>query len=153
MAVLKIGDPAPDFTLSDDRDEAFTLSNYRGRRVLLYFYPQADTPACTDQNLAFTANAAWFEAKGITLVGISPDSIEKLARFRSKHDLSPILLSDPDHKAIEPYGAWGEKRNYGRTYMGLIRSTIVVEPDGTIGQVWPNIRAKGHVERVMKALG
>ena len=153
MADLAAGQPAPDFTLSDDDGKAFTLSEQRGKSVLLYFYPQADTPACTDQNLAFTANADWFAERDIVLVGISPDSVKTLARFRADYSLRPILLSDPDHKAIGPYGAWGEKLNYGRTYMGLIRSTVLVAPNGTIARLWPNIRAKGHVERVMKALG
>ena len=153
MADLAPGQPAPDFTLSDDDGKAFTLSEQRGKSVLLYFYPQADTPACTDQNLAFTANADWFAERDVVLVGISPDSVKTLARFRADYNLRPILLSDPDHKAIGPYGAWGEKLNYGRTYMGLIRSTVLVAPDGTIARLWPNIRAKGHVERVMKALG
>ncbi len=152
MADLKPGQSAPDFTVSDDSGKTFTLSKQRGHRVLIYFYPQADTPACTDQNIAFTGNAKWFADNDILLVGISPDSPEKLAQFREKYGLSPVLLSDPDHKAIEPYGAWGEKKNYGRTYMGLIRSTVLINADGTIGQIWPNIRAKGHVERVMKAL-
>ena len=153
MADLAPGQAAPDFTLPDDDGKAFTLSEQRGKSVLLYFYPQADTPACTDQNLAFTANADWFAERDIVLVGISPDSVKTLAKFRADYSLRPILLSDPDHKAIGPYGAWGEKLNYGRTYMGLIRSTVLVAPDGTIARLWPNIRAKGHVERVMKALG
>ena len=153
MADLAPGQAAPDFTLPDDDGKAFTLSEQRGKSVLLYFYPQADTPACTDQNLAFTANADWFAERDVVLVGISPDSVKTLAKFRADYNLRPILLSDPDHKAIGPYGAWGEKLNYGRTYMGLIRSTVLVAPDGTIARLWPNIRAKGHVERVMKALG
>lgn len=153
MTQLAPGQIAPDFTLLTDAGASFTLSEQRGKSVLLYFYPQADTPACNDQNLDFTARAGWFADRDILLVGISPDSVEKLARFRSDYSLSPILLSDPDHKAIGPYGVWGEKINYGRAYQGLIRSTFLVDPDGKIAQVWPNIRAKGHVERLVKALG
>lgn len=153
MSVLKAGDSAPDFEILTDSGEAFRLSDHRGKRVLLYFYPQADTPACNDQNIMFTTHADAFADLGILLVGISPDSVEKLAKFRKKYDLSPILLSDPDHKAIEPFGVWGEKKNYGRTYMGLIRSTVLVGLDGTVEQSWPNIRAKGHVERLLAALG
>ncbi|UYQ70423.1 peroxiredoxin [Pelagibacterium flavum] len=153
MTIPAVGKSAPDFTLQTDAGEPFTLSDQRGRSVLIYFYPQADTPACNDQNLAFTANAKWFAERDIVLVGISPDSVEKLSNFRQKYALSPILLSDPDHKAIGPYGVWGEKKNYGRTYEGLIRSTVLIDPEGRIAQVWPNIRAKGHVERVMKAIG
>lgn len=147
------GDAAPDFTLLTDSGESFTLSEHRGQRVLLYFYPQAGTPACNDQNLDFTARADWFAERNILLVGISPDSVDKLARFRADYSLAPILLSDPDHKAIDRYGVWGEKRNYGRTYEGLIRSSILVGTDGAIEQIWPNIRAKGHVERLVKLLG
>lgn len=153
MTTPSVGQPAPDFTLQTDAGKPFTLSGQRGKSVLIYFYPQADTPACNDENLTFTANAQWFAERDILLVGISPDSAEKLADFRQKYALSPVLLSDPEHKAIGPFGVWGEKKNYGRTYEGLIRSTVLVGPDGAIGQIWPNIRAKGHVERVMKALG
>lgn len=153
MTQLAAGQPAPDFTLKTDAGIPFTLSDQRGKKVLLYFYPQADTPACTSQNLDFTAHADRFAEHGIVLVGISPDSEPKLARFRADHMLSPILLSDPDHKAIGPYGAWGEKLNYGRTYRGLIRTSVLLGTDGTIEQIWPNIRAKGHVERLVKALG
>ena len=153
MTMPAAGKPAPDFILPTDAGTSFTLSEQRGKSVLIYFYPQADTPACNDQNLAFTANADWFAARDTLLVGISPDSVEKLADFRQKYALSPILLSDPDHKAIGPYGVWGEKKNYGRTYQGLIRSSVLIDAEGRIAQVWPNIRAKGHVERVMKAIG
>lgn len=153
MVDLTIGTPAPDFTLPSDEGQSFTLSDHRGKSVLLYFYPQADTPGCTNQNRSFTEHAQWFAEHNIVLVGISPDSAEKLAKFRQKHGLSPILLSDPDHKAIGPYGAWGEKSNYGRTYMGLIRSTVLVDPEGKIARIWPNIRAKGHVERLVRELG
>ena len=153
MTTPSVGQPAPDFTLQTDAGKPFTLSDQRGKSVLIYFYPQADTPACNDENLTFTANAQWFAERDILLVGISPDSVAKLADFRQKYALSPVLLSDPEHKAIGPFGVWGEKKNYGRTYEGLIRSTVLVGPDGAIGQIWPNIRAKGHVERVIKALG
>lgn len=153
MAVLTVGSPAPDFTLSDANGKDFTLSAQRGKSVLIYFYPQADTPACNDQNMTFSANIDWFAERDIVLVGISPDSVEALAKFSAKYGLRPTLLSDPDHSAIEPYGAWGEKQNYGRTYTGLIRSTVLIDSEGKIARIWPNIRAKGHVERVMKALG
>lgn len=153
MTELAVGRPAPNFTLLTDSGEQFTLSDQKGKSVLLYFYPQAGTPACNDQNLAFTAHADWFAQRNIILVGISPDSGEKLARFRADYGLSPILLSDPEHKAIGAFGVWGEKRNYGRTYEGLIRSTVLVCPDGNVEQIWPNIRAKGHVDRLIKTLG
>ncbi|SDG66417.1 peroxiredoxin [Pelagibacterium luteolum] len=153
MAALTVGSPAPDFTLQDSSGADFTLSAQRGKSVLIYFYPQADTPACNDQNLSFSDNIDWFAARDIVLVGISPDSVAALAKFKSNHSLRPTLLSDSEHRAIGPFGVWGEKRNYGRTYMGLIRTTVLIGVDGTVQQIWPNIRAKGHVERVMKALG
>ena len=152
MTELTTGDLAPDFTLPTDDGGNFTLSEHRGKSVLLYFYPQANTPACNNQNLEFTANADAFAAKDIVLVGISPDSAATLAKFRKTHGLSPILVSDPDHVAMNAYGVWDEKINYGRTYMGLIRSTFRVGPDGKLKEAWRNIRAKGHVERVLKAL-
>jgi len=153
MTKLATGQIAPDFTLLTDSGTPFTLSQQRGKSVLLYFYPQADTPACNNQNMDFSAHSEWFAQHDILLVGISPDSVEKLAKFRSDYALKPVLLADPDHKAIGPYGVWGEKLNYGRTYQGLIRSTFLIGHDGTIDRIWPNIRAKGHVERVVKALG
>ncbi|WP_196258436.1 peroxiredoxin [Pelagibacterium limicola] len=153
MTELAKGMTAPDFTLPTDKGSKFSLSAHRGKSVLLYFYPQADTPACNNQNLDFTANAEAFAAREILLVGISPDTVEVLAKFRETYDLSPILVSDPDHVAIDAFGVWGEKLNYGRTYMGLIRSTFLVGPDGKLREIWRNIRAKGHVERVLKALG
>lgn len=153
MTALVVGTPAPDFTLPGDSGENFTLSAQRGKSVLLYFYPQAGTPACDDQNRTFSANSDWFAERDIVLVGISPDSVEKLAKFRADNALTPVLLSDAGHEVSTLYGAWGEKKNYGRTYTGLIRSTVLVAPDGTIAQIWPNIRAKGHVERLMKILG
>ena len=153
MTVLAKGGTAPDFTLPTDDGGSFSLSAHRGRSVLLYFYPQADTPACNDQNIDFTTNAEAFAAKDIVLAGISPDSVKVLAKFRQTYRLSSILVSDPDHVAINAYGVWGEKLNYGRTYMGLIRSTFLVGADGKLREIWRNIRAKGHVERVLKALG
>ena len=151
MTELTVGSPAPDFTLPADDGGSFTLADHRGKSVLMYFYPQANTPACNDQNLGFTAHARTFADRGIILVGISPDSVATLAKFREKHQLSPILLSDPEHVALTAYGVWGEKKNYGRTYMGLIRSTFLVGPDGDLTGVWRNIRAKGHVERMLTA--
>lgn len=153
MTVLTTGSMAPDFSLETDDGSHFSLSAHRGKSVLLYFYPQANTPACNDQNRAFTANAQTFADRGIILVGISPDTVATLAKFRQTQGLSPILVSDPDHIAINAYGVWGEKLNYGRTYMGLIRSTFLVGPDGKLEGVWRNIRAKGHVERMVAATG
>ncbi len=153
MTKLAKGMAAPDFEVQTDTGETFRLSDHRGKSVLLFYYPQANTPACDDQNVAFSASLPTFTAKGIVVVGISPDSTATLAKLRETLGLGHILLSDPDHVAINAFGVWGEKLNYGKTYMGLIRSTFLVDPDGKLAQVWPNIRAKGHVERVIKALG
>lgn len=153
MTKLAKGMAAPDFEVQTDTGETFRLSDHRGKSVLLFFYPQANTPACDDQNVAFSASLPTFTAKGIVVAGISPDSASTLAKLRETLGLGHILLSDPDHVAINAFGVWGEKLNYGKTYMGLIRSTFLVDPDGKLAQVWPNIRAKGHVERVIKALG
>lgn len=152
MTKLLAGNTAPDFELRTDSGELSSLSAQIGTRILLYFYPQADTPACNDQNIGFSQALAQFAEHNIKPVGISPDSADKLAKFREKYGLAQTLLADPDHVAIEAYGVWGEKINYGRTYMGLIRTTVLIDAQGKIEQVWPNIRAKGHVERVLKAV-
>lgn len=153
MTKLAKGMAAPDFEVQTDAGETFRLSDSRGKSVLLFFYPQANTPACDDQNIAFSANLPTFTERGIVVAGISPDSPATLANLRQTLGLKHILLSDPDHVAINAFGVWGEKLNYGKTYMGLIRSTFLVDPDGKLAQVWPNIRAKGHVDRVIKYLG
>lgn len=152
MTKLIAGNTAPDFELPTDTGDLFSLSAHRGTRILLYFYPQADTPACNDQNVGFSQALAQFADHNIKPVGVSPDSADKLAKFREKFDLVQPLVADPDHVAINAYGVWGEKLNYGRTYMGLIRTTVLIDADGKIEQVWPNIRAKGHVERVLKSV-
>lgn len=152
MTNIATGALAPEIDLPTDTGQRFQLSACLGKSVLLYFYPEADTPACTNQNIDFTRLAEDFERAGVMLVGISPDTPEKLARFRARHNLSPVLVSDPDRVAIEAYGAWGEKKNYGRTYTGLIRTTVLVDPDGKIAKIWPNIRAKGHADRIITAV-
>lgn len=152
MNTLEPGSAAPAISLPTDTGETFALGAQAGKRVLIYFYPQADTPACTSQNEDFSRLASDFERLGIVLVGISPDSPEKLRAFRAKYGLTTILASDPDKTVIAAYGAWGEKINYGRTYTGLIRTSVLVDADGRVAQVWPNIRAKGHADRVLKAL-
>ena len=147
--MIDSGDPAPDFTLPDQDGAPFTLSDHRDARVIVYFYPKAFTPGCTTQACDFRDNHAAFEKAGYHVVGISPDPVKRLAGFRAKHDLPFPVLSDEDHAVAEAYGAWGTKKNYGREYQGIIRSTFVVAPDGTIEHAWRNVRAKGHVARVL----
>ena len=150
---LSPGDPAPDFTLPDAHGGHLSLADLRGERAVLYFYPQAATPGCTTQACDFRDSLTSLGAAGYRVVGISPDAPEALARFSAEHDLGFPLLSDPDHRVAEAYGAWGEKKNYGKTYVGVIRSTIVVGPDGRVELARYNVRATGHVASLKKALG
>ena len=150
---LEIGDPAPPFTLSDDAGGTVGLADLAGERVVLYFYPKAFTPGCTAQACDFRDRHQAFLAAGYRVIGISPDAVERLAGFREEHDLPFSLLSDPDHAVAEDYGAWGIKKNYGREYEGLIRSTFVIGPDTTIEKAWRNVRAKGHVKRLLDGVG
>lgn len=149
---LATGDPAPDFTLSDDTGRQVSLADYRGRSVVVYFYPRASTPGCTKEACDFRDNLAVLNDAGYDVLGISPDQPVKLARFREEEGLTFPLLSDPDRTVLTEWGAYGEKQNYGRTIMGVIRSTFVVNPDGTIGQALYNVKATGHVARLLKDL-
>jgi peroxiredoxin Q/BCP len=153
MATLSPGDPAPDFTLPDADGTPVSLSDFRGRRVVVYFYPAAMTPGCTAQACDFRDSLADFQGSGLAVVGISPDKPEKLARFREAKKLPFPLLSDPDRSVLEAYGAWGEKQNYGRAYTGVIRSTIVVNEKGRVESASYNVRAKGHVAKLRRELG
>lgn len=152
MTIPAPGDIAPAIDLETDARKRFRLTDYAGRSVLIYFYPDSDTPACNAVNFGFSAHTEALDRRGVTVVGISPEPVDTLAAFRTKYALLPILCSDPDKAVIMAYGAWGEKQNYGRTYTGLIRTTVLVGPDGTITQLWRNIRAKGHADRVYKTL-
>ena len=151
--VLEPGSPAPDFTLLDQDEKAVSLSELRGHGVVLFFYPEAMTPGCTTEACDFRDSLAPLQAAGYSVYGISPDQPEKLRRFRERDGLTYDLLSDPDHLALEAYGAWGEKKNYGKVYQGVIRSTFVIAADGTIQEALYNVKATGHVARVRKLLG
>jgi peroxiredoxin Q/BCP len=150
---LAPGDEAPDFTLNDADGNAVTLSSLRGQRVIVYFYPAAMTPGCTKQACDFRDSRADLAAAGSTVLGISPDKPEKLARFREKEGLNFTLLSDPDRTVLEAYGAYGEKKLYGKTIVGVIRSTFVVGPDGRLEQAQYAVKATGHVARLRQQLG
>lgn len=149
---LNVGDTAPAFSLADATGNTVSLSDYAGQRVLVYFYPRANTPGCTKEACDFRDSLEELNALNIAVVGISPDKPEALAKFRDDHDLNFPLLSDPDKSVMTAYGAFGEKKNYGKVVQGVIRSTFLVEPDGTIGQTHYNVKATGHVARVMKGL-
>lgn len=150
---LSPGSQAPDFTLPTDDGDTITLSQLQGRKVIVYFYPAALTPGCTKQASDFTESLSELEVEGYQVIGISPDKPEKLARFRDKHDLKITLASDPDKTALLAYGAFGEKKMYGRTFDGVIRSTFVIDEAGRIELAQYNVRATGHVDRLKKQLG
>jgi peroxiredoxin Q/BCP len=149
---LAVGDQAPDFTLSDDTGKQVSLSDFRGQSVVVYFYPAAGTPGCTKQACDFRDNLAELNDAGYQVLGISPDKPEKLAKFRAAQGLTFPLLSDPGKTVLGEYGAFGEKLNYGKTVLGVIRSTFVVAPDGTLAQAMYNVKATGHVARLLKEL-
>ena len=150
---LEPGDPAPDFDLPDDSGGRVRLADLHGQRILLYVYPAAMTPGCTKQACDFQDSLADLAAAGLTVVGLSPDSPEKLAQFRAAENLTFTLASDPDRTVLAAYGAYGEKQLYGRTVTGVIRSTFVIDPEGRIEQARYNVRATGHVAKLRRELG
>ena len=150
---LEPGDRAPDFTLSDDQGEQVTLSDLRGRKVIVYFYPAAMTPGCTKQACDFTDSLDSLHASGYEVLGISPDKPEKLAKFRERDGLTIRLLSDPDKSVMQAWGAFGEKKLYGKVVEGVIRSTLVVGEDGKVEVAQYNVKATGHVAKLRKDLG
>ena len=150
---LKVGEPAPDFSLSAADGTSVSLADFRDKQaVVLYFYPKDDTPGCTKEACAFRDLSAEFAAKGAVILGVSPDSAESHLKFRDKFHLPFPLLADPDHAVAERYGVWKEKKNYGRTYMGIERTTVVIARDGQVKKVFPRVRVDGHAEQVLKAL-
>jgi thioredoxin-dependent peroxiredoxin len=150
---LAPGDPAPDFTLPDADGHPVSLSSFRGQRVIVYFYPAAMTPGCTKQACDFRDNLADLNAQSVVVLGISPDQPSKLAKFRDKEALTFPLLSDPDHAVLEAYGAYGEKVLYGKKTVGVIRSTFVIDPEGTIEKAMYGVKATGHVARLLTEIG
>ena len=152
-ARLMPGDTAPEFRLPDDSGREVALSDFLGRKVIVYFYPAAMTPGCTKQACDFTDSLESLQAAGYEVVGISPDKPEKLARFREMEGLGITLLSDPDKQVLRDYGAFGEKKMYGKTVEGVIRSTVVVDEDGKVHTARYNVKATGHVAKLRKDLG
>jgi len=151
MAELVRGAEAPDFTLPRDGGGTISLSEFRGRPVVLFFYPKDDTEGCTMEAKDFTAAKADFDAAGVALIGLSPDPVKKHDRFVQKHALAVPLASDESHETLEAYGVWKEKSMYGRTYMGVERTTVLVDADGRIADIWSKVKVKGHVEAVLDA--
>lgn len=149
---LEKGDKAPEFTLTADDGSTISLSDYAGQRVIVYFYPRANTPGCTTEACDFRDSLTELNDAGITVLGISPDKVEALQKFKADHDLNFSLLSNPDKDVLKAYGAFGEKNNYGKIVEGVIRSTFLIEPDGTIGEAKYNVKATGHVARFIRDL-
>jgi peroxiredoxin Q/BCP len=147
---IEAGSPAPDFRL-ESSDGTVTLADFAGRKLVLYFYPKDDTPGCTTEAIQFSALADRFEAAGATVLGVSKDSLAAHAKFAAKHALTVRLGSDPDGATIEAYGAWVEKSMYGKTYMGIDRSTFLIGPDGRVASLWRKVKVPGHADAVLKA--
>jgi len=146
------GEPAPDFTLATDDGDSLTLSDLRGRTVVLYFYPKDDTPGCTKQASGFRDAYGEFEERGATILGISPDDESSHVRFKEKYGLPFTLLADPEHEVAEQYGVWVEKNNYGKKSMGIKRSTFVIDAEGNVARAMYGVSPDGHADQVLEAL-
>jgi peroxiredoxin Q/BCP len=151
--VIHEGEPAPDFTLTSDAGERVSLSDFRGKPIVLYFYPKDDTPGCTTQACGIRDAYGEFETVGAVVLGVSPDDERRHLRFKEKYGLPFTLLADPEHEVADRYGVWGEKRYMGRTYMGVNRTTFVVAPDGTVAKVLRDVKPATHADDVLAALG
>jgi peroxiredoxin Q/BCP len=152
MADLTIGDIAPDFDLPRDGGGSVSLKAFAGKPVVLYFYPKDDTEACTKEAISFTGLLPEFEKAGAPVIGVSPDSVKKHDKFAKKHGLSVILAADEDTALANLYAVWKEKRMYGRTYMGVERTTFLIGADGRIARIWSKVKVKGHAEEVLESL-
>jgi peroxiredoxin Q/BCP len=151
--VIEEGTTAPDFTLANQDAEHVTLSDLRGRPVVLYFYPKADTPGCTTQACGIRDHSSDYDAAGAVVIGVSPDPVSAVKRFHGKQSLNFTLLADEDHAVCDLYGVWAEKSMYGRTYWGAQRSTFIIDPEGTVAKIFPKVSPKTHDEVVLAALG
>lgn len=149
--MLTTGAAIPDVTLTDSDGAGFTLARYAGKPFVVYFYPKADTPGCTNEAKDFSALKGDFDAIGVPVIGVSKDSPAKLAKFAAKYDLGVLLASDSDGAVCEAFGTWVEKSMYGRSYMGIARATFLFGADGTVARVWPAVKVKGHAAEVLEA--
>ena len=150
--MIKQGAPAPDFKVLDDEGKPFQLSDLKGKEVVLYFYPKADTPGCTKESCEFRDTITQFKRRGAMVIGVSPDKPTAQAKFKSKYELTFPLLADEDHKVAEAYGVWQEKSMYGKKYMGIARTTFVIDKDGRVKKVFEKVKPEGHAEQVLGAL-
>ena len=151
MTDLAAGDMAPDFSLPRNGGGTVSLSDFPGKPVILYFYPKDDTSGCTTEAVDFSGLTEEFEKLGATVIGVSPDSVKSHDKFAAKHNLSVVLAADEEHKALEAYGVWKEKSMYGKTYMGVERSTFLIDKSGKVAEVWRKVKVPGHAEAVLKA--
>ena len=149
---LKVGQKAPDFTVMDDKGEKVKLADLKGKKVVLYFYPKDDTPGCTKEACAFRDGLDKIKRRGAVVLGVSADSVESHKKFKSKFDLNFPLLADSDKKMIEAYGVWKEKSMYGKKYMGIERTTFVIDENGKIAHIFPKVKVDQHYDEVLKAL-
>lgn len=152
MPMPKPGELAPDFELLSDEDQPTRLSNFKGQYVVLYFYPKADTPGCTTEACSFRDDYSMYEEKGVVILGISPDTVTKQSKFKAKYTLPFTLLADPEHQVSEAYGVWGLKKSMGREYMGVHRTTFLIDPEGKIVQVFEKVKPATHSAEILGAL-
>jgi peroxiredoxin Q/BCP len=149
---LTVGQKAPDFTVLNDKGDKVKLSDFKGKKVVLYFYPKDDTPGCTKEACAFRDGISAIKKKGAEVLGVSPDSVESHQKFKKKFDLNFGLLADTDRKIVEDYGTWKEKSMYGRKYMGVERTTFVIDEQGKISHIFPKVKVNEHYDEVLEAL-
>ena len=148
---LKVGGRAPAFTLPRDGGSSVSLKDFRGKKLVLYFFPKADTPGCTRESIDFSRLRGQFAKADTEVIGVSADAVEKQDKFKAKHKLTVALASDPEHEMLDAYGAWGEKSLYGRKFMGVIRKTVLIDDNGRIAKIWPKVSVDGHAEDVLAA--
>ncbi len=148
---LTVGAKAPNFKLPRDGGEIVSLADYKGRKLVIYFYPKADTPGCTKESIDFSKLKAQFQKAGTDILGVSADPVAAQDKFKAKHKLAVSLGSDETHKMLEAYGVWGEKSMYGKTFMGITRATFLLDADGRIAHIWPKVRVDGHAAEVLAA--
>ena len=148
---LKAGQKAPAFSLPRDGGGRVALAQFKGRKLVIYFYPRADTPGCTRESIDFSRLRAAFDKAGTDILGVSADPVKAQDAFKKKHDLTIGLLSDETHEMLDGYGAWGKKSMYGKSFTGVLRTTLLIGPDGRIADIWPKVKVEGHAEEVLKA--
>lgn len=152
MTDLAVGTAAPDFSLPSNGGGTVSLADFAGKPLVIYFYPKDSTPACTTEAIDFTALSEEFAKIGATVIGVSPDSVKSHDKFTAKHNLSVILAADEEHRMLEAYEVWKEKSMYGKTYMGVERTTVLIDATGKIAQIWPKVKVAGHAEAVLQAV-